>query len=128
MIMSNDSESDPQKGLVTIMKNELVHRKRIALKENFSSGTSPSHMNAGTKTLSRPPLAGGKIRPMSQASLVSDDEMIAVTKVMPSDSKKSNVLFAMSNITGDVVKTEKLAKSLLSNYQFGRNLGHGAYA
>ena len=47
---------------------------------------------------------------------------------MPSNSKNSNALFAMSNITGDVVQTEKLARSLLSNYQFGRNLGHGAYA
>lgn len=83
MITSNDREIDPQKGQVTTVKNELVHRKRIALKENFSSGTSPSHMNmnmnAGTKTSSRPPLAGGKIRPMSRVSLVSDDEVIAVT-------------------------------------------------
>ena len=81
MITSNDREIDPQKGQVTTVKNELVHRKRIALKENFSSGTSPSHMNmnVGTKTSSRPPLAGGKIRPMSRVSLVSDDEVIAVT-------------------------------------------------
>ena len=29
---------------------------------------------------------------------------------------------------GDVVKTEALTTGLLSNYQFGRSLGQGAYA
>ena len=123
----------PQINVTT--KNEILERRRLALRGSLSKKSNPisqqpqTDKNAQTSRL-KVSTQLDRQRPMSRMknqsghNVVAADTDRAATQVEP-DSKP---LFGKREASIDIVKSERITNSLLSNYQIGKSIGHGAYA